>query len=182
MLDEQIVFVHGIGKRKTSLQKSIETLEKYIEKLKEYTHKIHLCGKRNSYSKTDIDATFMRMKEDAMLNGQLKPAYNLQHCVDAEYITWLDISAHPTDVLTLIPFLKEMEKYLPFKYSEIVADAGYESEENYVFIEQNQQTDTSSHRIMKYPKPENIKTISAVGKTWITARKRIVTSVEMAGN
>ena len=89
----------------------------------------------------------MRMKEDAMLNGQLKPAYNLQHCVDAEYITWLDISAHPTDVLTLIPFLKEMEKYLPFKYSEIVADAGYESEENYVFIEQNQQT--------AYIKPQN---------------------------
>ena len=146
-LDEQIEFVHGIGKRKTSLQKSIETLEKYIEKLKEYTHKIHVCGERNSYSKTDTDATFMRMKEDAMLNGQLKPAYNLQHGVDAEYITWLDISAHPTDVLTLIPFLKDMERHLPFKYSEIVADAGYESEENYVFIEQNRQT--------AYIKPQN---------------------------
>lgn len=146
-LDEQIEFVHGIGKRKTSLQKSIETLEKYIEKMKEYTHKIHVCGERNSYSKTDTDATFMRMKEDAMLNGQLKPAYNLQHGVDAEYITWLDISAHPTDVLTLIPFLKDMERHLPFKYSEIVADAGYESEENYVFIEQNRQT--------AYIKPQN---------------------------
>lgn len=146
-LDEQIEFVHGIGKRKTSLQKSIETLEKYIEKLKEYTHKVHVCGERNSYSKTDTDATFMRMKEDAMLNGQLKPAYNLQHGVDAEYITWLDISAHPTDVLTLIPFLKDMEKHLPFKYSEIVADAGYESEENYVFIEKNGQT--------AYIKPQN---------------------------
>lgn len=146
-LEEQVEFVHGTGKRKTSLQKSIEELEKYIEKLKEYTHKIHMCGERNSYSKTDTDATFMRMKEDAMLNGQLKPAYNLQHGVDAEYITWLDISTHPTDVLTLIPFLKDMEKHLPFKYSDIVADAGYESEENYVFIEQNGQT--------AYIKPQN---------------------------
>ena len=74
---ENITFVHGIGKRKTPLQKSIETLEEYLSKLKEYTQKIHICGERNSYSKTDNDATFMRMKEDAMGNGQLKPAFNL---------------------------------------------------------------------------------------------------------
>ena len=74
---EDISFVHGKGKRKTPLQRSIETLESYIQKLKEYIKKIHLCGTRNSYSKTDPDATFMRMKEDAMMNGQLKPAYNL---------------------------------------------------------------------------------------------------------
>ena len=63
---ENITFVYGIGKRKTPLQKSIETLEEYLSKLKEYTQKIHICGERNSYSKTDNDATFMRMKEDAM--------------------------------------------------------------------------------------------------------------------
>ena len=68
-------------------------LETYIAKLKEYNKKLYVCGDRNSYSKTDPDATFMRMKEDAMLNGQLKPAYNLQHGVDSEYITWLDISS-----------------------------------------------------------------------------------------
>lgn len=137
--EENITFVHGIGKRKTSLQKSIECLEGYIEKLKEYTKKLHICGDRNSYSKTDTDATFMRMKEDAMLNGQLKPGYNLQHGVDGEYITWLTISPNPTDTNTLIPFLKDMEKHLTFKYRDIVADAGYESEENYLFIEENGQ-------------------------------------------
>ena len=79
---EGIIFVKGIGRRKTSLQKSVETIEYYIEKLKEYTKKLYICGDRNSYSKTDPDATFMRLKEDAMLNGQLKPAYNLQHAVD----------------------------------------------------------------------------------------------------
>lgn len=137
--DEGIEFVHGIGKRKTQLQKSIEKLEEFIEKLKEYTKKIHVCGDRNSYSKTDPDATFMRMKEDAMKNGQLKPAYNLQHGVDSEYITWLTVSPRPTDTRTLIPFLKDMEKYLGFKYKDIIADAGYESEENYLFIEGNGQ-------------------------------------------
>ena len=136
---EHLVFVHGIGKRKSPLQKSIETLEEYLKRLKEYTQKLHICGERNSYSKTDHDATFMRMKEDAMGNGQLKPAYNLQHGVDAEYITWLTIGPQPTDTTTLIPFLKETERYLAFKYKKIVADAGYESEENYLFLERNGQ-------------------------------------------
>lgn len=74
---ENVFFVHGTGKRKTPLQKSIETLEEYLSRLKKYNQEIHICGKRNSYSKTDPDATFMRMKEDTMGNGQLKPAYNL---------------------------------------------------------------------------------------------------------
>ena len=146
-VQEGIVFVHGTGRRKTQLQKSLEQLDRYLEKLKEYTKKLYTLGDRNSYSKTDPDATFMRMKEDAMLNGQLKPAYNIQHGVDSEYITWIDISPRPTDTRTLIPFLKDMENHLGFKYSEIVADAGYESEENYLFIEGNGQT--------AYIKPQN---------------------------
>lgn len=136
---EQVVFVHGTGKRKTPLQKSIETLEDYLERLKKYNHQIHICGERNSYSKTDHDATFMRMKEDAMGNGQLKPAYNLQHGVDSEYITWLTIGPQPTDTTTLIPFLKDAQEHLKFKYKNITADAGYESEENYLFLESNGQ-------------------------------------------
>jgi len=136
---EEIEFVHGCGKRKSLLQRSIEALEEYLSKFKEYTKKVYTCGSRNSYSKTDVDATFMRMKEDAMRNGQLKPAYNLQHGVDSEYITWLTIEPKPTDTTTLIPFLESMEKNLNFKYSKIVADAGYESEQNYSFIEGNNQ-------------------------------------------
>jgi len=145
--EEGISFVHGIGKRKTPIQRSIEQLEAYTAKLKDYTKKLHICGDRNSYSKTDPDATFMRLKEDHMLNGQLKPAYNLQHGVDAQYITWLDVSSRPGDVTTLVPFLKDMENYLPFKYKEIVADAGYESEEAYVFMQNNGQD--------AYIKPQN---------------------------
>lgn len=155
---EGLVFVHGIGKRKSPLQKSIEKLEEYLAKLKEYTQKVHVCGSRNSYSKTDHDATFMRMKEDAMGNGQLKPAFNLQHGVDSEYITWLTIGPQPTDTTTLIPFLKEAEEYLDFKYKKIVADAGYESEENYLFLEQNGQISfikPSNYEISKTRKYKN---------------------------
>lgn len=156
--EENIVFVHGIGKRKTQLQKSIETLEEYLDRLKGYTKKLHICGKRNSYSKTDPDATFMRMKEDAMGNGQLKPAFNLQHGVDSEYIVWLTVGPQPTDTTTLIPFLRETEEYLAFKYQKIIADAGYESEENYVFLDHNQQLafiKPSNYEISKKRKYKN---------------------------
>lgn len=74
-----------------------------------------------------------------MGNGQLKPAYNLQHGVDSEYITWLTIGPQPTDTTTLIPFLEEAKEYLKFKYQKIIADAGYESEENYFYLESNGQ-------------------------------------------
>lgn len=135
--EEGIEFVSGSGKRKTQLQRDIQQLEEYRDKLKEYKQHIEICGDRNSYSKTDHDATFMRMKEDHMLNGQLKPAYNLQHGVDAEYITWLTVSDHPTDTRTLIPFIEDMNAYLAFNYSTVVTDAGYESEENYSYLEDN---------------------------------------------
>ena len=155
---EGLVFVHGIGKRKSPLQKSIELLEEYLDKLKEYTRKLYICGNRNSHSKTDHDATFMRMNEDAMGNGQLKPGYNLQHGVDSEYIVWLTIGPQPTDTTTLIPFLKDMEKHLCFKYRKIVADAGYESEENYLFLEANEQLSfikPANYEISKTKKYQN---------------------------
>ena len=82
-----------------------------------------------------------------MGNGQLKPAYNLQHGVDSEYITWLTIGSQPTDTTTLIPFLKDAQEHLKFKYKNITADAGYESEENYLFLEVNGQ--------LSYIKPAN---------------------------
>lgn len=82
-----------------------------------------------------------------MGNGQLKPAYNLQHGVDSEHITWLTIDPKPTDTTTLIPFLKDAQEHLKFKYKNITADAGYESEENYLFLEANGQ--------LSYIKPAN---------------------------
>lgn len=86
-----IDFVHGIGKRKTKIQKWTEQLSEYKERQEKYNSSKKLFSKRNSYSKTDPDATFMHMKDDHMRNGQLKPAYNVQIAVESEYVTGVGI-------------------------------------------------------------------------------------------
>ncbi|WP_416353528.1 transposase [Agrilactobacillus fermenti] len=76
----------------------------------------------------------MRMKEDAMQNGQLKPGYNLQIATQNQFALYYDINQRPADQRTLIPFLQSMDfQTTPIKY--IVADAGYGSEQNYNYIE-----------------------------------------------
>jgi len=70
--------VHGKGKRKTKIQKLLENLSEFIEKQKKYDNYTKTFDGRNSFSKTDKDATFMHMKEDHMRNPQLKPGYNMQ--------------------------------------------------------------------------------------------------------
>lgn len=132
-----IHFVYGRGKRKTQLQKDCETLAGYLERLEEYEKHLSICGKRKSYSKTDIDATFMRMKEDAMQNGQLKPGYNVQIAVESEYIVGLGLFPNPTDTTTLIPFLNRVQNKSKHKIKNVVADAGYASEENFTYLEEN---------------------------------------------
>ena len=82
-------FVYGKGRRQTELQKDCEKLEGYLKKRSEYAEKLRICGNRKSYSKTDLEATFMRMKDDHMGNGQFKPGYNLQIGVESEYIVGL---------------------------------------------------------------------------------------------
>ena len=131
-----ISFVYGKGKRKTMLQRDIEQVEAFLEKLKQYGKQIHTLGDRNSFSKTDHDATFMRMKEDHMKNGQLKPGYNVTLAVDAEYIVGAQISQERSDQRTFIPM---MEWLKDLGYTKPVADAGFESEENYTWCEQNGQ-------------------------------------------
>lgn len=139
--EKQIELVSGKGKRKSKLQKYIEILSDAIEKQLKYDEYSSIFDGRNSFAKTDTDATFMHLKEDHMRNSQLKPAYNLQIGVEGEYIVGIDISSERSDQLTLIPFLDKLGENLPKKFENIVADAGYESEENYVYIEEhNQQT------------------------------------------
>lgn len=128
-------FSSGRGHRKTQLQKDIEDLEAGLAKIREYETKLHTCGSRNSYSKTDHDATFMHMKDDHMMNGQLKPGYNLQHAVNPGFIVMAGIFQNPGDMLTLKPFIRHMEECLPLRFKRIAADAGYESEENLKYLE-----------------------------------------------
>ena len=70
--------IYGRGKRKSKEQLFLEKAQSYVKKFNKYTNYLEILGERNSFSKTDKEATFMRMKEDYMRNGQLKPGYNLQ--------------------------------------------------------------------------------------------------------
>lgn len=138
-INNGIKFVHGIGKRKSRIQKWFEKLLEYRSRQEKYDLSKQIMDKRNSYSKTDIDATFMHMKDDHMRNAQLKPAYNVQIGVESEYITTLGVFQDRNDIATLIPLLENMKNNLDSKYSKIVADSGYESEENYIYLENNDQ-------------------------------------------
>lgn len=138
-VNEKIDFVHGIGKRKSQLQKHMEELLAYQERQENYNNHNKLFDGRNNYSKTDTDATFMHMKDDHMRNAQLKPAYNVQIGVESEYVTGVGIFQDRNDLGTLIPFLTDMENQLRTKYENIVADSGYESEENYLHLEKKEQ-------------------------------------------
>lgn len=147
-IEKKINFVHGQGKRKHQLQRDYEQLKDWKSKLETYQKHLEIMGNyRNSYSKTDHDATFMRMKEDHMRNGQLKPAYNIQLASASGFIIGENVSHHPSDMYTLKPFLTKLLKIHPDKLDKIVADAGYESEENYVYLAENNLT--------SYIKPSN---------------------------
>lgn len=134
--EENIIFVYGTGKRKTPLQRAVEQVTEYLRRQQGYERDIRILDGRNSYSKTDRDATFMRKKEDHMQNGQLKPGYNVTIGVDAEYIVNAIVTQDRSDGKTLIPFLGRISR---FPYKHIVADAGFESEENYTYLEENGQ-------------------------------------------
>ena len=135
----RLTFVHGAGKRKTQLQKDIEELGQYLQRKEEYQKQLGQMPGRNSYSKTDVDATFMRTKDDHMKNGQLKPCYNIQLGVESEYIVGVGSFTNPTDVQTLIPFLNRVYSYTNRRFEQVIADAGYESIENYLYLEEHRQ-------------------------------------------
>ena len=94
---------------------------------------------RNSYSKTNSDATFMRMKEDHMRNGQLKLRYNVQIAVNSEYITGLEAFSDRSDAKAFRPMMRKLAEKRGKPHEETVADAGYESQENYLVLAQNKQ-------------------------------------------
>lgn len=114
----------------------IKQLREHADKLGEYDEKLRILGDRNSYSKTDHDATFMRMKEDAMNNGQTKPGYNLQIGTENQFILDFGLFQTPGDPLTMIPFYKSFLNRYGRLPQTGVADSGYGSEENYRFMEE----------------------------------------------
>lgn len=122
-------------------KKAVQKLEKeQLPKLKEYEQHLEILGDRNSYAKTDNDATFMRMKEDHMMNGQLKPAYNIQISTENQIITHYSAHQKSTDFTTLEPHLIGFENAYKKQSKQVIADAGYGSQENYQLLN-NKQVD-----------------------------------------
>lgn len=118
------------------LKKAVRLINKdYLPRLKKYEEQEKILKDRNSYSKTDHDATFMRMKEDHMKNGQLKAGYNVQAGTEGQYVVGFSVHQKTTDTSFLIPHLKNLEKNLCRLPKNIIADAGYGSEENYEYLE-----------------------------------------------
>jgi transposase len=109
----------------------------FVPNIVKYEHQEAILGERNSYSKTDNDATFMRMKEDHMKNGQLKPGYNIQISTSNQFVVNYSVHSSPTDTTTLIQHLNEHKNSYNLLPKDLVADAGYGSEENFTFLAEN---------------------------------------------
>ena len=127
------------GKLKDPTKSQAKALQKlqqeHLPRLERYERDLEVMGERNSYSKTDPDATFMRMKDDHMGNGQLKPAFNAQISTENQFITHASIHQTPGDTTTLESHLEGFESAYGKQSEEVVADAGYGSEENYEMLD-----------------------------------------------
>jgi hypothetical protein len=138
----------GSGHRLTVEQRFYRQIVCYLDKSKEYRTNLELIGEgRRSMSKTDCDATFMRMKDDYMRNGQRKPAYNIQNLVDSGYVVGCYSSNDRSDYNTMIPALKKLMSYYPWKYKAYCADSGYDSLANHIALR--------DLGITNYIKPQN---------------------------
>ena len=130
--------VYGRGHHKSTEQKNYDKLVEYTERLKKYAAHINICGEnRNSYSKTDNDATFLRMKRDYMGNDQLLPGYNIQLGVCDEYVAVCDVKQYASDMDCFIPLMEKFKKIHGFYPKYPVADAGYGSFNNYLYCEEH---------------------------------------------
>ncbi len=138
---EGIKFEIEKGRHKPEIQKLYEEIESCRDRLLQYKKCFEIMGSdRNSYSKTDLDATFMRMKEDHMLNGQLKPAYNVQIAVENYFIVHSYVSCDRTDYNTLIPVLEKHKKAFGSYPENVTADSGYCSEKNLIHLKNSSIT------------------------------------------
>lgn len=127
--------------REKPVDKKIKQKVNYAKKnwpgnVAKYQQQEELLGQRGSYSKTDTDATFMRMKEDHMKNGQLKPAYNIQFSTSDQYVVNYSIHQTTNDVNTLKDHLKSHYTLYGSHPETLTADAGYGSEENFELLDE----------------------------------------------
>lgn len=120
----------------------------------------------------------MRMKEDAMLNGQLKPGYNIQIGTENRYIVGFTIHPNPTDTKTMIPHLQHIKEKLGKLPKNIIADAGYGSEENYEYLEENNLGSYVKYNKFHWEKKQKIGRIPIYRNTCLMIRKQTVSCAE----
>ena len=138
--EEGLTVQKGRGHHKPAKIRERDERKGLLERWESYEQKKRILGdKRNSYSKTDPDATFMHMKDDHMRNGQLKPGYNVQFAVNSQFIVGIGVFSDRTDYATLPPMLERLKERLGFGFRRVVADSGYESLENYRYLDQHKQ-------------------------------------------
>src|SRR5690606_22418685 len=126
-------------KASTKAKAKLRYIQKnFSQNLDKYEEQEKLLAGRGSYSKTDPDATCMRMKDDHMQNGQLKPAYNVQVSSESQFVIHYTLHQTTNDLHTLKPHLNTFEELYQFLPQELTADAGYGSEENYDFLEEKE--------------------------------------------
>lgn len=132
--DKKIKIVYGKGRKKHRLQKFYEKFGEYAKRM--FTYQMHedIAGERNSFSKTDPDATFMHMKYDYYNHTNVfKPGYNIQMGICDEFIRHIYVSSDANDIKTYIPFMEEYYKIYGAYPKRTPADAGYGSYDNYMY-------------------------------------------------
>ncbi|EEO6567622.1 transposase, partial [Listeria monocytogenes] len=159
------------SKRKLPKQ-AYKKFQSFLERKRKYQHHLTSLGNRNSFSKTDYDATFMRMKEDHMRNGQLKAGYNLQIATNKQYILGYDVFPNPTDTRTLLPFLNTLKQSFLELPPYIVADAGYGSEENYeTIIDTHERTPLITYATYVKEQKKSYKQNPFIPQNWVYKEK-----------
>jgi len=142
-----IPFVYGKGKKKTQLQRWYDQLKDCAVRLWKYEMHFDILGDRNSFSKSDPDATFMHMKYDYYNHTNVfKPGYNVQIGSCSGLIWDIYISADCNDMKTYIPLMEQHKRNYGNYPKRTPADAGYGGYDNYQFCKNN-----GIELFMKYP-------------------------------
>ena len=129
----------GKGHRNVPIVKDIKKLEDYLNKSLEYEEKEEICGDRNSYYKTDKDATAMCLKEDyySGLGSNMHAGYNIQIIVSKGIILAYYVGQERNDFYEFIPTIEHFYQNFGFYPKRICADAGYGSLLNYRYLKEH---------------------------------------------
>ena len=136
------------GSKDKELKKAVRKMEKdYLPRLEKFEEQEEKLAGRNSYSRTDEEATFMRMKEDERNpKAWPKPAYNVQLGTENQFIVGFSVHQQANDGACLKPHLEEVEARLGRLPKNWVGDGAFGTEENLAFAEEKQ-----CHAYLKYP-------------------------------